>query len=714
MQNVGRSAGTNYNEAILYVNGRAGANAFPPARPPGGREHVESAPILCARLGALRRLARLAMVGAGAGRWCCALGGAVAVHFATDRLLRPGQGTRALLLTAFGAALGALLVRWVIVPLARRLPAAALALEVGGRLGGPPDLLPSALAFAGGAGLAGASAPLQARVVRRAEARAGRVDPRRLVRWDAARRWGAAGGLALVLLGAAGFAFPATASTWLRRAVLLSQVEWPRRTRLTLLEAPGVLPRGEDAVIAVRAEGAVPRRARLRLETAPDGRQREVEMDRRGRDVFSTRLADVQRSVRFTVRAGDGLVQERLIRVVERPAVAEARMIVEPPRYISAEPVELAWTAPAFRLPAGSRATVAVSADRELGAASVRCDGGPQRELPLTGPATTEYGFDVEGDTRCEITLVDTLGIAGAEPLVVEVEALDDCPPEVTLAARGIGDAVTPRARLPLEVRATDDYGVLALWLALGHEDGEGRELPRLDLWRGAAQAEVTSAPALELPGLDLPASGRLALTAVARDTRPPAPQSGPQLGRSHTTALRLVTPGELLARLLVQQRDLRRDLEDQIARQEALVERFEAGGRGPAPAGEERSVAAVLRTVAEGYRDVLDQMLNNRLVGEGSYEQHLDDVVRPLRALGGSDGPLTSAAEALEAGADDARRPMRLAARTMERVRAAMLLLEGYAALVTSMEEIARTQQDLLRRTEQRQGDVLEELGIE
>ncbi|MHC4788511.1 MAG: hypothetical protein ACYS8K_04810, partial [Planctomycetota bacterium] len=323
---------------------------------------MENPGVLQARLAALRFALRAAMVSVGLGRLLCLAAVAVLSDAALDRALRLPWGARLALSGGLGALIAFEAVRWFLRPLVRALPDEALALEVEARWSGPPDLAASAVYLCGGKGGAATSGALRALVAQEADGRGSLIVPGALVRWGLLWRWllaaaGCVGALAVLSQVA-----PHAAEVWFRRNVLLSALEWPRRTRLSLIAAPRHVARGEPLSVAVRADGVVPRAAELRLRGARSRAARSVEMERVGQRLFRARLRGLEETSLFAVRAGDGRTEERRINVVDRPSVAEARMEVRPPAYISPDPVELAWNAPVFRIPEGSEATVTITA----------------------------------------------------------------------------------------------------------------------------------------------------------------------------------------------------------------------------------------------------------------------------------------------------------------------------------------------------------------
>ena len=272
-----------------------------------------------------------------------------------------------------------------------------------------------------------------------------------------------------------------------------------------------------------------------------------------------------------------------------------------------------------------------------------------------------------------------------AAPLRITVRAVPDRPPVPHVTASGVGETVVPAARLPLRVSATDDYAVTAVQLERRWEAEQGaRDLPPIDLLQGGGAPDFGADRALDLAPLDLAPGGRLVLTVQATDNRQPPPSN---TAASAPLSFRIVAVQELLSTLLVRQQDLRHDLESEMDRER---------GTSAGTAGDLRTGAHVARLTADGYRAVLEQMLNNGVIAQAAFDRHVAEIVAPLEAV----------AADLERGfAGDV--PAR-----MEAVRSHMLLLESYAGLVASLREVTAAQEGVLEGTQKLQQNVLDLLG--
>ncbi len=656
---------------------------------------VSDSAALSEALDAFRRDLRLALLSSGAARLAILITGTSLATFALDRLLRLPRGLRALQLAVLAVVWAWAVWRHLMTAALRPLPDGALALELERRTTDWHDAVGSAVDFALKQGEPLESPALRLRTIRRAAGLVARRRPNSLVAWDQVRRRAAGAGVGLALVGVWIVAAPGSFALWAQRTFELSTADWPRDTHLELLDsADGVLrvPSGEDAVLRVQARGELPDTGRLSLRRARSTGRETITMSRLPGGVLTALVPDVAETVSFRVRADDGLLEGGRIEPIERPTVEAAALVVRPPSYIAAEPVELEWNAAEFEVPAGSTATVRLMAGKPIAESRWSRNGSPVGEMTRTGPASFEAEFEVKAALSCTFQLLDRWGIGLAEPFVAQIRAVPDQPPRIRLQSESLTGMVTPDATVPLTVRVSDDYGIRRLWLQIEAQGTEAGMSVEDELPVQSGSVDATLLRALDLSALDMEPGGRLIVTAFARDeSSVPAPNTG----ESVALTFRVVAAQDLLRALLFQQQDARRDLEDQMAREVGLLD---AAPDAQAAWGVHRSVASALRGVAETYGVVLAELGNNRLITSDTRTAREVRVVEPLQALVAEGGPLNPP-EPSEGGASPVRRAQ-TAVHVMARVRAQMLLLEDYGALLATLGEVREGQEGILNRT--------------
>ena len=183
-----------------------------------------------------------------------------------------------------------------------------------------------------------------------------------------------------------------------------------------------------------------------------------------------------------------------------------------------------------LRVAAGTPGVPAISAAGGADRRRARCLFCPGTNATFTGEAVRTWLGVVAGEKpaplpRCEgsrfhtapmllelestlsFAWKDTFGLAAAAPAVVRLAPKEDAPPEVELRGLEAAIAVLPGEVVPIDLSATDDYGVQRLWLdwqtaAPSPEARPGRDArnrdrrgPAADSKRSAGHYDFSAAP---------------------------------------------------------------------------------------------------------------------------------------------------------------------------------------------------------------------------
>ncbi len=277
---------------------------------------------------------------------------------------------------------------------------------------------------------------------------------------------------------------PESFETWFNRVLLLKDTPWPRRNHIEI-EGGRVrkVARGEAPVITVRTDATnyeVPRVVRVYYETDDGGSGQENMIRegavRDGHQYFTYTFKPLLDSATFEALGGDYRVRDYRIEVVDSPT-AELTLACKYPAYmVNAEqdlytPRDLPVTG-VMQLPQGTHVTVRAAANKPIVAAEVSYPGPNETSVKQTVdgiPSAGAKGFsftlgELSTDTTLEFRLVDIDGIRSKDPIRLQLVATPDETPQVELRLRGIGLAVTPNVRIPVEGTITDDYGVVRNW----------------------------------------------------------------------------------------------------------------------------------------------------------------------------------------------------------------------------------------------------------
>jgi hypothetical protein len=614
---------------------------------------------------------------------------------------------RTILLLVVGGAVVAMLLTMLVGRLRRPLPDDSLALLVerhhpalGGRL-----VTAVQLNEPGRSGDSHSQKLLQ-QVHDQAASAIDEVDPNRVFRWQPlVRKAMVAGPLALsavVFLIVSPQAFARAAS----RLTLLSDEPWPRRADLEMVgvELPIVsasdddtstpeliefsdqiarLPQGSNGTLRIRARAVgaeLPVVCTVYYRT-DSGTRGQSNMRRVGRVIDGYQsfildgppLSSLSDSLVLNVRGLDDRLDNFRIEAIEPPVLTKMNIAVRYPDYLRSEgtvsiDMETEYQS-GLRLPEGSDVTLVATSSAPLGETDVvlKTDAGEERLLAL------EYSDDrlqvlltmADFNTATTVSLVpsDTGGISAQAPYRYFLGVVLDEPPELTMRLPGIGNAVTPIARIPVEATVTDDYGVEELLISV----------------TPVAEGEVVGQPASVTPEVSRSGDAKTFLDIRDMVTEGELTEIQPggvinvmgeaadryDLGSRHLTRselfrLQVVTPEKLLALLEARELGLRSRLEQTIDETRNLRETLDQLRRrglepleGDAVSDAEQTrqlqvrrlrvqqsglqaskTAEELSGIATTLDDILEEMTNNRVDSIDRRERIGNGVRDPLRQI--------------------------------------------------------------------------------
>lgn len=472
------------------------------------------------------------------------------------------------------------------------------------------------------------------------------------------------------------------ARLWFARNVLLADEPWPRRTHLRFLDhdpsVPLRLAEREDVTLRVEAAGVVPDRIELDCRFA-SGETFTRTLDQATERVFGITLEALLEDAVVVARGGDGSTAELRITLIPRPRLALTGMTLVYPEYMRRPARDVVDTGGDVRVPRGGSLTLTARSSKPLRSASLTfAQQHVPAELAPDGLGVTAVCTPTEsGPLRLDAIDLDDLG--PDQPTQIHVRVVEDTAPVVDFVTDGVGAMITPIARIPGFLDVRDDYGVrtaraeFKIAETKTTDDGAPETAPAefepapftgLDaLVPGVTEAELEIALDLQAlcpdPDPNSPANRvrpghTLSLRFAAHDDFAPEPNTG----TSETLHLRVVTAEALLTELrrrqTEQRRDLERVLDDETRGRDELAEIVPPGGDDPramqarlriqAIARQQNSLGMRVQGIAARYRQILREMLNNRLF-EPQLTSRLDaQIVSPLMALASGDFPVSAA----------------------------------------------------------------------
>jgi len=666
---------------------------------------------------------------------------AAGVQFSVDRSLRLETDKRAVMLAAAAGAVLAVVWRRLIAPQTVRLSDAELALLVERHASGLHTRLVSAVELADAAGSAARperSAAMVRMLLRQVAAEAPALPWNRPLNHRRALRRGVVILLCLGLGAAAICLAGGTVGLWFRRDILLLDEPWPQRTRLLVegLENGRLLcARGDDLTIsaAVPKGYEVPRQVFIDFEEAGGrtGREQMVEI---GRGRFQRVFERLDRAMRCRLRGGDGRTDWFEVQVVDRPAITNVVLGVEPPKYPGAAPYELREGLTVAEVLKGSRITFHIRRTNKPVVSARLVRGAEVLDGRITRISETEWlAYDKpEHSAEYHFELIDAAGLANfsdrAAPTRFSIHLLPDAPPKAKLQIRGVSDMVTPEAVLPIRVDCSDTYGLATVQLV--QESTRATSAPRAASVAGFAPGSRTFAQSFVWPlaPLGLLPGDRLSLYVEARDFDD---VSGPNTGTSPVVSLRVVSREELLNELTRREQQARQEFEQIVRGQEDLyadlLSALAASGSRPAEQEHRHAFARIERrqrqqsirtdAVRRRLEEVLAEMEVNQALTGAVRERLGARVVAPMAEL-----VRTVLAEALSqlgrlAKEDSpelgrALQPQQeQVLRAMRAILANMLQYEGFQEAVSLLRDILNLQNNVNEETAKRAGEEIEKV---
>jgi hypothetical protein len=687
------------------------------------------------RLGEIRRLIRSSIALRGFSLIAAAIVGLALVSFVIDRTFRLPAGARGAALAVSGLLLAGLAWRLLVRPLRFALSDRVLADIVERRFPDLQDRFRSAVEFRADPGVLGppaepgpASPPdigivMKRRVLAEAVAGIARKDSAEVVDTSGVVSCVAVAVACAAAAGIAAAVWSGTFDTWFRRNVLLGDVEWPYRTRLAVEGfeeglSRGV-PRGDPLVIRARAEGEVPERVRLRL--LYDRESLRFNMVREGGTSFVHEHAEVTEAFRFVVEGGDFRSREHTVIVKERPEVESVRLTLTYPAYTEKAAETIEKDIGELAVPEGTSIAIEAVATKGLRRAWLDAEG-KRIDLDVSAADARRFGgsYVPAAGGMVTVHLEDLEDVPPSSWFRFLVSTVPDRLPIVLAQAEGIGSMIAPSARIPLRVRAQDDYRVTAI--GVEHEVTREGEEPRKGADAFPPPREqgpiVEEAPVFEVGPLGIEPERRLdiRITAVDNDGL-----HGPKTGRAAAMSYLVVTPEKLLEDFLRREEEARRALERVVAEErnvrDAAYRLIDESWKNEGPLADppvkemvaiaktERQLARQVSGIAGAVRQILAEMRNNQVAELAETERLSAGIIDPLGEVSETLLPAAAvkiaAIREMEKAADRVREGLTLAAdleaiiARLEAVLANLRRLEGFTEIVNRLRGIIKVHEE-------------------
>lgn len=723
------------------------------------------------RLDRVRRRLRFHLLVEGLFWLATAALGLAATSLVLDRLLRLNLSSRLGLLTLAALALGWVIVRRLLRPVCVRLDNLDLAELLDRRSPGVGQRitnvlqLPSLLAdehFA-------SPSMVQAAVLECAQA-LDRVDLTSTLNVPRRRKMLLATGLWIGIALAYCFLAPQTASLWARRWLAGSNVRWPQQTYLSVagLNSDGVLlvPRGELSVVQIGAQPSFEpegehwllrgRDEPLVVEgdampsstppeqigitySMPDGTRRRGNATQFDAATFRYELPPLAEPIELDAAGGDDWLGPIRVEPIDRPAVSTLEITSRSPGAKQPHTQRVGDSSTQLLFLPETQLELRLVANQNVANAEALDKGSPLEGWQRVDERTYALRWTMKESLAIEFRLTGHASGLLSKPYFLAIGVLKDREPRVTIRSSGVGRRVTPVARIPLAMRATDDFGVASLaleWERTALRDDK----PQVDTGRQAldepAESEATEPapgepkssepkaaepPALPLrteaewneewplKALGLAAGNTLKLRGAALD----ASTVGPQAGQSRWLQFQIVASDELFYEILMRQREQRAKfalaLESEKAQSVALGELAKPDD-AVAVARAQQVIARQVGQIAVQLEATLVELTLNDLANQQARDNLQNSIITPMRSLHQDVlGRLRLAAEELSRGQtiSDPRRTEAVelsqqAVEQMQKILGQMSLWESFIDVINQLKQVIERQDQVLKATEE------------
>jgi hypothetical protein len=516
---------------------------------------------------------------------------------------------------------------------------------------------------------------------------------------------------------------------WMQRWLFGSNVSWPRDTALEVLGlADGrlVVPRGEPASIrvAVRDRGRPTEVVWIRL-VAPDVAPETATLVKFAAGDFRYELPPQQQTVTAEFWGGDGRVGPVEIVPVDRPRIAQLKLVYKHPRDKAPQTFSFTGEEGNVRLLKQTEAELTLWANVPVSALDVSADGYAMAganvpKFERIDEKTFHAKWTHDRALQLKVGMVSRDSELASRPEPIAIGFKEDRPPRVTLTHSGVGARVTPTALIPFKVAVRDDFAVArAVLLFKVVPNIVGGERPEGERPKVAAPVPVVLLDGKTLPleptfdgshewdldPLKLAPGDTVSATAEATDDC----YTGAQTSASRTLTFRVVSRTELFREILLKQQQLRARLRKAMDQAIALQQSLRSASL-PEDAEEllrrHNLIQREVWQVMHGIEDSATEMRLNRLGGAETHEIITRTVIAPMERL--HDDLLTRQRQGLETirqpGADTQDQ---LAGRQQEIVEAMSKVLknmsqwDSFIDVVNQLTEVINLENLIRNKTE-------------
>jgi hypothetical protein len=432
--------------------------------------------------------------------------------------------------------------------------------------------------------------------------------------------------------------------------------------------------------------------------------------------LFRYELPPINQPATFTVRGDDDWLEPVEIVPVDRPSVKNLTLTAWIPGRNEPEVHKAGAEDGQLLFLPTTKLRLEFESDQPLDKAELVAHGIAPPALESIDDLHYRAEWTMKDPLTLEFQLVSRRGSLESKPSFLTIGLLHDRAPRVTIRATGVGRRVTAFARIPLVVRAVDDFGVAKLDVELEKVQVEGSKVnttqqeafvEKFTESGMALPTDIESQPVIKLLEYKLVPGNTVRLRGRADD----AFVLGTQNGQSRWLPFVVVTPEELFYEILTRQRAQRakfaKTLEmakGQLKAMQELTSLDEASGLPRV----HQVTARQVWQIAGDLDATLQEMINNELGSEQARDLLRQSIIEPMRAMhGGMLGKVQQNLQALlskQELSEEQLAPLvesqQQAVDEMQRIYNQMSQWESFIDVVNQLRNVIKSENTLLETT--------------
>lgn len=233
--------------------------------------------------------------------------------------------------------------------------------------------------------------------------------------------------------------------------------------------------RGSSIRIAVTSQGTAPESITMFIREGASGRFAPFEVRRDTSGTYTYQITGLQSDVAVYARGAwleTGVVTDTaMVRVYDRPLLRAMTGRVIPPSYTRLPPQAIDEGNADVAALVGSTVDLTITANKDITSADIVIVQGAEGALdtirvPMSPRGSVTTGrFTLTSSGTYHVELRDKAGLTNVDPVAWRLVAMSDGYPTIAMIEPTKDIDIDPKARLPIRVTITDDYGFSSLKL---------------------------------------------------------------------------------------------------------------------------------------------------------------------------------------------------------------------------------------------------------